>query len=122
METIHNFQIKSLYVSLEGMTRMVAMTYAQVRNLDESYRKEPSTSRTTLGLFDDKYLSKEENLEWINKERSQDNTCESSPFEIQIILLPSFIKDHIYDDPIWPKSTLSPQKLSFKLTKYLNQD
>ncbi|PON66623.1 hypothetical protein PanWU01x14_108650 [Parasponia andersonii] len=84
------------------MTRAVAMIDTQVIINDESHHEESSTSRRTLDLFIDADSSEEENREWINEEESQDNTCESSPFKIQIIMSPPFIEDHIYDDPIWP--------------------
>ncbi|PON79460.1 hypothetical protein PanWU01x14_011950, partial [Parasponia andersonii] len=80
------------------MTRTVAMIHAQVTHIDESHHEEPSTNKRILGLFDNDYSSEEENQEWINKEESSGNTCESLLFEIQIIMLLLFIKDHIYDD------------------------
>ncbi|PON63509.1 hypothetical protein PanWU01x14_131730 [Parasponia andersonii] len=90
------------------MRRMVAMIHTQVTNNDKSHREEPSTSRRILSLFDDDFPSEEENQKWIKEEESQDNTCESSPFEIQIIMPPPLIKDHIYDDPMWPKPPPPP--------------
>ncbi|PON51319.1 hypothetical protein PanWU01x14_216860, partial [Parasponia andersonii] len=52
----------------------MATIYAQVTNINESYFEEPNTSRRPLDLFDDKNLSKKENQERINEEKSQDNT------------------------------------------------
>ena len=102
METIRNSQFESLYDSLEAMTRAVAMIDEHITNNDESHYEKPSTSGRILGLFDDDDSSEEENQEWIKEEESQDNTCDSSPFDIQIIMPPPSIKDHIYDDPMWP--------------------
>ncbi|PON55989.1 hypothetical protein PanWU01x14_184560 [Parasponia andersonii] len=81
----------------------MAMIHVQVINIDESHHEEPRTSGRILGLFNDDNSSEEENQDWIKEKESQDNTYESSPFEIQIIMLPPFIKDHIYDDPMWLK-------------------
>ncbi|PON75957.1 hypothetical protein PanWU01x14_039080 [Parasponia andersonii] len=76
------------------------MIDAHVINNDESHHEEPKISGRTLGLFDNENSSEEENQEWIKEEELQNNTCESSAFDIQIIMpLPS-IKDHIYDNPI----------------------
>ena len=56
------------------------------------------TSGRIFGLFDDDSSSEEE---------VQDNTYESQPFEIQVIMPPA-IKAHIYDDPMWPKPPPPP--------------
>ncbi|PON62106.1 hypothetical protein PanWU01x14_140990 [Parasponia andersonii] len=124
METIHNSQFESVYDSLEAMRKMVAMIHAQVTNIDESHREELITSKRISSLFDNDDSNDEKNQEWIKEEESQDNTYESSPFEIQIIMPPPSIKDYIYDDPIWP--TPPPPLLHhlFKPIKYMcqNQD
>ncbi|PON35077.1 hypothetical protein PanWU01x14_339220 [Parasponia andersonii] len=108
MEIVHNLQFESLYDSLKAIIRAMAMIYSQVTNIDKIHRKKPSTNGRTLGLVDDDYLSKVENQEWLNDEGLQDNTCDSSPFEIKIILLSLFTKDDIYDDLMWPKPPWPP--------------
>ncbi|PON96585.1 hypothetical protein TorRG33x02_075660, partial [Trema orientale] len=76
---------------LERM-EMVARNTQDICNC-ESHREEMGPSGRIFGLFDDDYSS---------EEKVQDNTYESQPFDIQVIMPPA-IQTHIYNDPMWPK-------------------